>query len=121
MRKFSLKVLDERARFTIYELPKKVQKRKFMELNNCSQNPVPISTAFRPYVLENPQLGDKKYFWCACGLSRKQPFCDSSHMGTRFKPLPFYIQEKVSKVYLCLCKHTSSAPYCDGNACKQSN
>ena len=118
LRRFSLKVLEERPRFTIYEVPRKVNKQQFMETKEWSSKPEPISVAFRPHVLENPRLGNKKYFWCACGLSKKQPFCDSSHFNTAFKPVPFYIQEKVDYVYLCLCKRASSAPYCDGHGCK---
>ncbi len=54
-----------------------------------------------------------QYFWCACGLSQKQPFCDGSHRGTSFRPLPFTL-EKPQTVWLCACKATHKAPYCDG-------
>jgi len=53
------------------------------------------------------------YFWCACGKSKKQPFCDGSHQDTSFSPLPFVIEEK-KEVWLCQCKHSSNKPYCDG-------
>lgn len=106
-----------RTRFTVVEIPRKVNKTVYMRTGECAAAPEPITVANRPFPLENPQFGDKKYFWCACGLSRKQPFCDSSHIGTAFSPLPFYIHEKVSTVLLCLCKKTSSPPYCDGNTC----
>ena len=29
-----------------------------------------------------------EYFWCACGRSASQPFCDDSHEGTEFQPKP---------------------------------
>jgi len=53
------------------------------------------------------------YFWCACGRSQNQPFCDGSHKVTEFKPLAFKIEEK-KDVWLCQCKHSGNKPYCDG-------
>ena len=64
-----------------------------------------------PYAID-VQSG-RKYFWCACGRSAKQPFCDGSHEGTPFTPLP-YTAEKDTKLYFCGCKHTDNAPLCDG-------
>uniref|UniRef100_UPI00358E36D3 CDGSH iron-sulfur domain-containing protein 3, mitochondrial n=1 Tax=Myxine glutinosa TaxID=7769 RepID=UPI00358E36D3 len=57
----------------------------------------------------------KSYFWCACGFSKKQPFCDGSHRqsGTGIKFLKFTVPE-TKTVPLCGCKQTSKAPYCDG-------
>jgi CDGSH-type Zn-finger protein len=57
---------------------------------------------------------DKAYFWCACGRSKQQPFCDGSHSGTDFTPVKF-IAEEDGIVYLCACKHTSKQPFCDGS------
>ena len=54
------------------------------------------------------------YYWCACGRSKKQPFCDGSHQGTSFEPVPF-TAEKTETVYLCGCKHTDNQPFCDGS------
>jgi len=53
------------------------------------------------------------YWWCACGHSRKQPFCDGSHKGTGLAPKKIEIAEK-KKMALCRCKHTGKAPACDG-------
>ena len=60
----------------------------------------------------NVQAGET-YYWCTCGKSDKQPFCDGSHEGTTFAPLA-YTPEKNDTVYLCQCKHTRNAPFCDG-------
>ncbi|WP_298842902.1 CDGSH iron-sulfur domain-containing protein [Clostridium sp.] len=53
------------------------------------------------------------YYWCSCGRSSSQPFCDGSHKGTTFKPLTFTAQ-KDETAYLCACKHTKNPPFCDG-------
>lgn len=53
------------------------------------------------------------YYWCACGKSENQPFCDGSHRTTEFTPLPFSIDTK-KEVWLCQCKHSKSKPFCDG-------
>ena len=55
----------------------------------------------------------KKYFWCACGRSKKQPFCDGSHTGTGLSPLPYEASESKT-VWFCGCKATASKPLCDG-------
>lgn len=56
----------------------------------------------------------KDYFWCSCGQSAKQPFCDGSHKGTEFKPVK-HTAEKNGKVFFCGCKKTHNAPLCDGS------
>ena len=55
----------------------------------------------------------KKYFWCACGKSTTQPFCDGSHSDTEFTPLA-YEADKDRTLYFCGCKRTAGAPLCDG-------
>ncbi|MGA1133242.1 MAG: CDGSH iron-sulfur domain-containing protein [Prochlorotrichaceae cyanobacterium] len=70
----------------------------------------PTIAAKKPVVLE---LEAGNYFWCSCGQSANQPFCDGAHQGTSFMPLKFQIEEQ-KKVALCLCKHTQNHPFCDG-------
>jgi CDGSH-type Zn-finger protein len=55
----------------------------------------------------------KSYFWCSCGQSSKQPFCDGSHSGGPFTPVK-YRAERSGKVYFCRCKHSARKPICDG-------
>lgn len=59
----------------------------------------------------------KTYFYCSCGLSRAQPFCDGSHQGTSFSPLEFHVDKQQTLWYLCGCKRNDprSGPYCDGS------
>ena len=64
----------------------------------------------RPAVLD---LEAGTYYWCQCGLSKNQPFCDGSHSGTKFEPLKLEIKAK-QKVALCNCKRTKMPPFCDG-------
>lgn len=56
----------------------------------------------------------KAYFWCACGRSSKQPFCDGSHKDTGFAPFKF-TPSVSGKVTFCCCKGTRNQPYCDGS------
>jgi len=56
----------------------------------------------------------RKYFWCSCGKSDRQPFCDGSHQGTEFLPLT-YVAETTRTLYFCACKHTRGEPLCDGS------
>ncbi len=59
------------------------------------------------------ELEPGEYWWCACGRSQTQPFCDGAHAGTGIEPVRFEMHEKGS-VYLCGCKLTATPPYCDG-------
>lgn len=56
----------------------------------------------------------KDYWWCACGLSKSQPFCDGSHKGSSFTPLK-WTAEETGRKFFCACKHTKTPPFCDGS------
>jgi CDGSH-type Zn-finger protein len=55
----------------------------------------------------------KTYYWCSCGRSAKQPFCDGSHKVTEYSPRP-YVAQTTGKVWFCACKRSKKAPLCDG-------
>lgn len=63
-----------------------------------------------PYVIT---LKPGTYWWCACGRSKNQPFCDGSHKETAFTPVKFELTD-TKEVYLCGCKHSGAKPFCDG-------
>jgi len=72
-------------------------------------NPIVSDNKPKQVLLEK----DKEYYFCVCGRSKNQPFCDGSHAGTEFKPKAFQADED-GDAYLCACKHTANAPFCDG-------
>ncbi|MEJ1998576.1 MAG: CDGSH iron-sulfur domain-containing protein [Maritimibacter sp.] len=78
-----------------------------------SDEPVIAQKAPLPVEVEE----GKSYFWCACGQSKNQPFCDGSHKGSSFTPVK-YTAEESKKVFFCGCKHSGKAPLCDGTHSK---
>ena len=74
-------------------------------------NDTPVIAQRSPIAVE-VEAG-KTYFWCQCGLSNKQPFCDGSHKSTAFTPIRYQAEES-KKVFFCGCKHSKSQPLCDG-------
>jgi len=68
-----------------------------------------------PYAVEVEEGGT--YYWCSCGKSNNQPFCDGSHQGSEFNPVVF-TAKKSETVYLCGCKKTGNQPFCDGSHAK---
>lgn len=72
----------------------------------------------KPIIADNKPIKvnlteGQEYYFCRCGRSKNQPYCDGSHSGTGLKPMSF-TAEKDEEAYLCQCKHTSNAPFCDG-------
>ncbi|XP_026525611.1 CDGSH iron-sulfur domain-containing protein 3, mitochondrial isoform X3 [Notechis scutatus] len=73
----------------------------------------PVIAAKEPFPVD--LIAEKRYAWCACGHSQKQPFCDGTHKKSApaMSPLRF-IAEESKKAWLCGCKYTKNPPYCDG-------
>jgi CDGSH iron-sulfur domain-containing protein 3 len=72
----------------------------------------PVVAQKAPYAI-NIEEG-KSYWWCACGKSAKQPFCDGSHRGSEFRPVE-YKAGKTGTVHFCGCKHSAAGVTCDGS------
>jgi len=71
----------------------------------------PITVKNSPYIV---QLEPGDYWWCACGKSANQPFCDGSHKGGGFSPVKFTVTSR-APLALCGCKRSGDKPYCDGS------
>jgi CDGSH-type Zn-finger protein len=72
----------------------------------------PERPPLNPYQVELE--AGKRYAWCRCGRSKRQPFCDGSHTGTGIEPLMF-TAERTELALLCGCKDTGDPPFCDGS------
>jgi CDGSH-type Zn-finger protein len=75
----------------------------------------PVIAGRAPLAVDVEQ--GKNYYWCTCGRSQKQPFCDGAHKGTEFAPLK-WTAVATKKVYFCNCKKTGKPPLCDGTHAK---
>lgn len=71
----------------------------------------PVASKNSPYAVE--AKAGEKYFWCACGRSAGQPFCDGAHKGTGLGPRIFTAGQDET-LYLCGCRRTRTPPFCDG-------
>jgi CDGSH-type Zn-finger protein len=72
----------------------------------------PIVAQTGPYQVD--LVAGNSYFFCTCGRSTKQPFCDGAHKGSGLAPLRF-VAERTGTFNLCGCKATDDAPFCDGS------
>ena len=72
----------------------------------------PVRASDTPFGID-VEAGET-YFWCACGRSASQPFCDGSHADTGITPVKYEAEESTS-VFFCGCKSTGTAPMCDGS------
>lgn len=71
----------------------------------------PVIAQKSPYAIEVEE--GKRYFWCECGKSKEQPFCDTAHVGTDFRPVRYKAEASETR-YFCGCKQTKTPPFCDG-------
>jgi len=74
--------------------------------------PDPVRASDTPFAVDVES--GTAYWWCACGKSQSQPFCDGSHKGSDFSPVK-YTAEETKTVYFCGCKATKKPPLCDGS------
>lgn len=72
----------------------------------------PVIASRTPNAVEVEE--GKSYWWCTCGKSAKQPFCDGSHKGSEFTPMR-YDAARTGTAWFCSCKHSKNAPLCDGS------
>lgn len=73
---------------------------------------LPAVPQVSPYIVMVEE--GRRYRWCSCGLSKTQPWCDDSHVGTGFEPIEF--EAPISgEFYMCGCKRSDNKPYCFGN------
>jgi CDGSH iron-sulfur domain-containing protein 3 len=72
----------------------------------------PVRASDSPYPVDVES--GKAYYWCSCGKSNSQPFCDGSHKGSEFSPVKFEAKESKT-IYFCGCKATANPPLCDGS------
>ena len=77
-----------------------------------SNSESPVIAGYKPCYVELEK--GKNYLWCACGRSKNQPFCDSSHRGTSFRPVKYVAKEEREEVLFCACKRSAEKPFCEG-------
>ncbi|CAG5945104.1 unnamed protein product [Menidia menidia] len=90
---------------------------KLLTVRMCTlppEPPEPVIPSKKPFKVD--VIGGKRYSWCSCGHSRKQPFCDGAHRSQApgLSPLRF-VPERDATLWLCGCKRTRTPPHCDGS------
>jgi CDGSH-type Zn-finger protein len=85
--------------------------KRELKMPNNKLDKLPVIAQKSPYAVA-VEAG-KSYWWCACGKSANQPFCDGSHKGSAFAPVEYKAKE-TGTVYFCGCKHSSIGALCDG-------
>jgi CDGSH-type Zn-finger protein len=109
-------VLSSAEQETLGNLCRKLglRQRRKKELRSINKTKEESMSKKLPVLVE---LEPGTYYWCSCGKSKKEPFCDGSHKDTALVPVEFVMNAK-KKVALCTCQRTKKAPYCDGTHAK---
>jgi len=97
------------AFFSCLALPFQLRRTRFVLTTRLMSEPI----VFQKFPIVQP-AEPGVYWWCACGRSKTQPFCDGAHKGTGFTPFKTEISEKKSVAW-CACKQTQHKPFCDGS------
>lgn len=108
---FKIGLTDEKLFFDSFEFSENVAEKAPVAEDIPPHLANPIVVQKKPYVVD---LEPGTTYWCSCGRSESQPFCDGKHQGTSFEPVAFTVKEK-KKYGLCGCKHTKNLPFCDGS------
>jgi CDGSH-type Zn-finger protein len=96
--------------FRAFPIPEIVDSKKADPMSEISASEALVAQK-APFTVDVES--GKKYWWCACGRSAKQPFCDGSHKGTDFTPLEYEADED-GTLNFCGCKASNRKPLCDG-------
>uniref|UniRef100_A0A4W6D747 Iron-binding zinc finger CDGSH type domain-containing protein n=1 Tax=Lates calcarifer TaxID=8187 RepID=A0A4W6D747_LATCA len=110
----SLVLVMQRACMQTFRQPQLALPASSSMVRSCLLSTQPVPAARLPCRVK--VSAGKHYAWCACGHSKKQPFCDGAHRKEAPSILPLrFTPEKDGTVLLCACKQTKNAPYCDGS------
>ncbi len=85
-----------------------------MSVDEISTKTAPPADTVASAAAEVAVESGKTYWWCSCGLSKQQPFCDGSHKVTQITPMKYKAAESGTRSF-CVCKRTQTPPFCDGS------